>query len=168
MTHDDTPVQTTDAGIPVESDAYSLNAGADGPVLLQDGYLTEQMARWNRERIPERQPHAKGSGALGRLEVTADVSDYTKAALFQPGTVTRLAARFSTVAGERGSPDLQAGTLVGTVTDDAARDRLVASTVAQSRNGVTGPVQQRAFGYLRNVDENLGDRVEKGIRDAQR
>jgi catalase len=100
------PIQTTDAGIPVESDEYSLTVGPGGPLLLQDSYLIEQMAQWNRERIPERQPHAKGSGAFGRLEVTSDVSAYTKAALFQPGTTTRLAARFSTVAGERGSPDL--------------------------------------------------------------
>jgi catalase len=63
------------------------------------------MAQFNRERIPERQPHAKGSGAFGRFEVTKDVSAYTKAAPFQPGTTTRLVARFSTVAGERGSPD---------------------------------------------------------------
>jgi catalase len=96
---------TTDAGIPVESDEHSLTVGPGGPILLQDSYLIEQMAQWNRERIPERQPHAKGSGAFGRFEVTQDVSDYTKAALFQPGTTTRLVARFSTVAGERGSPD---------------------------------------------------------------
>jgi catalase len=73
---------------------------------LQDSYLIEQMAQFNRERITERQPHAKGSGAFGRFEVTKDVSAYTKAAVFQPGTTTRLVARFSTVAGERGSPDL--------------------------------------------------------------
>src|SRR2546430_10608545 len=100
------PIQTTDAGIPVESDEYSLTVGAGGPILLQDSYLIEQMANFNRERIPERQPHAKGSGAFGRFEVTNDVSAYTKAALFQPGTTTRMAARFSTVAGERGSPDM--------------------------------------------------------------
>ena len=63
------------------------------------------MANFNRERIPERQPHAKGSGAFGRFEVTKDVSQYTKAALFQPGAKTDMLARFSTVAGERGSPD---------------------------------------------------------------
>ncbi|MEU6644372.1 catalase [Saccharomonospora sp. NPDC046836] len=96
---------TTDAGIPVESDEHSLTAGPAGPILLQDAYLIEQMAQFNRERIPERQPHAKGSGAFGRFEVTNDLSQYTKAALFQPGTKTELVARFSTVAGERGSPD---------------------------------------------------------------
>jgi catalase len=96
---------TTDAGIPVESDEHSLTVGPDGPILLQDHYLIEQMAQFNRERVPERQPHAKGSGAFGRFEVTHDVSAYTKAAVFQPGTKTDVVARFSTVAGERGSPD---------------------------------------------------------------
>ena len=100
------PVQTTDAGIPVESDEYSLTVGPEGPILLQDSYLIEQMANFNRERIQERQPHAKGSGAFGRFEVTDDVSQYTKAAVFQPGTTTRMVVRFSTVAGERGSPDM--------------------------------------------------------------
>jgi catalase len=96
---------TTDAGIPVESDEHSLTVGADGPILLQDHYLIEQMAQWNRERTPERQPHAKGSGAFGQFEVTNDVSAYTKAAVFQPNTTTPMLVRFSTVAGERGSPD---------------------------------------------------------------
>jgi len=96
---------TTDAGIGVPSDEYSLTVGPDGPILLHDHYLIEQMANFNRERIPERQPHAKGSGAFGHFEVTEDVSDYTKAAVFQPGTKTETLIRFSTVAGERGSPD---------------------------------------------------------------
>jgi catalase len=103
VTHPD--YTTDDAGIPVESDEHSLTVGPDGPILLQDHYLIEQMAQFNRERIPERQPHAKGSGAFGRFEVTSDVSAYTKAAVFQPGTKTDVVARFSTVAGERGSPD---------------------------------------------------------------
>jgi catalase len=105
MTTDQSKPTTTDAGIPVESDEHSLTVGPGGPILLQDSYLIEQMAQFNRERIPERQPHAKGSGAFGRFEVTNDVSRYTKAAVFQPGTTTRLVVRFSTVAGERGSPD---------------------------------------------------------------
>ena len=79
--------------------------GPDGPILLQDHYLIEQMANFNRERIPERQPHAKGGGAFGHFEVTKDVSAYTRAAVFQPGTRTDTLIRFSTVAGERGSPD---------------------------------------------------------------
>jgi catalase len=96
---------TTDAGILAESDEHSLTIGPDGPILLHDHYLIEQMANFNRERIPERQPHAKGGGAFGRFEVTGDVSRYTRAAVFQPGTRTDVLIRFSTVAGERGSPD---------------------------------------------------------------
>jgi catalase len=99
------PPTTTDAGIPVASQEHSLTIGPDGPILLQDFYLIEQMANFNRERIPERQPHAKGGGAFGRFVVTNDVSKYTKAAVFQPGTETELVLRFSSVAGERGSPD---------------------------------------------------------------
>src|ERR1700754_4645546 len=99
------PATTTDAGVPVESDEHSLTVGPAGPILLQDAYLIEQMAQFNRERIPERQPHAKGSGAFGHFEVTDDVSAYTVAGLFQPGVRTDLVILFSTVAGERGSPD---------------------------------------------------------------
>ena len=79
---------TTDGGAPVASDEHSLTVGPDGPLLLQDHYLIEQMANFNRERIPERQPHAKGGGAFGTFEVTEDVSRYTKAAVFQPGAET--------------------------------------------------------------------------------
>lgn len=96
---------TNDAGIPVPSDEFSLTVGVDGPILLQDYFLIEQMANFNREKIPERQPHAKGSGAFGYFEVSQDVSAYTKAALFQPGMKTDTLIRFSTVAGEQGSPD---------------------------------------------------------------
>jgi catalase len=96
---------TTDAGAPAPSVEHSLTVGPDGPILLQDHYLIEQMANFNRERIPERQPHAKGGGAFGQFEVTQDVSRYTRAAFLQPGAKTEMVARFSTVAGERGSPD---------------------------------------------------------------
>src|ERR1700691_5704544 len=74
-----TPPTTTDSGNLVASDEHSLTVGPDGPILLQDHYAIEQMAQWNRERVPERQPHAKGSGAFGKFEVTGDVSAYTKA-----------------------------------------------------------------------------------------
>ncbi|MCC5792109.1 MAG: catalase [Legionellaceae bacterium] len=96
---------TTDSGIPVPSDEHSLTIGPNGPIVLHDHYLIEQMANFNREKIPERQPHAKGGGAFGYFEVTDDLSQYTKAAVFQPGTKTEVITRFSTVAGERGSPD---------------------------------------------------------------
>ena len=102
---DQTKPTTTDAGIPVASDEHSLTIGADGPIVLHDHYLLEQMATFNRERIAERQPHAKGGGAFGHFEVTNDVSAYTRAAVFQPGTQTDTLIRFSTVAGEQGSPD---------------------------------------------------------------
>ncbi|MGW1889719.1 catalase [Streptomyces sp. NPDC002004] len=99
------PYTTTNAGIPVESDEHSLTVGSNGPILLQDHYLIEKMAQFNRERVPERVVHAKGSGAYGVFEVTDDVSQFTKADLFQPGKRTEMLARFSTVAGEQGSPD---------------------------------------------------------------
>src|SRR5690625_3260159 len=96
---------TNDSGAPVASDDKSLTIGPDGPIVLNDHYLIEQMANFTRERIPERQPHAKGGGAFGHFEVTQDVSKYTCAALFPPGVKTETVARFSSVAGERGSPD---------------------------------------------------------------
>ncbi|MDT0416999.1 catalase [Streptomyces sp. DSM 41982] len=99
------PISTNNTGIPVESDQYSLSVGPDGPILLQDNYLIEKMAQFNRERVPERVVHAKGSGAYGTFEVTNDVSQFTRADLFQPGRRTKMLARFSTVAGEQGSPD---------------------------------------------------------------
>jgi len=96
---------TTDTGAPAPSDRNSLTMGSDGPIMLHDVHFLNQMAHFNRERVPERNVHAKGSGAFGELETTEDVSAYTKAALFQPGVKTEMLARFSTVAGEQGSPD---------------------------------------------------------------
>jgi catalase len=72
---------TTGAGAPAPSDRNSLTVGTNGPLLLHDVHFIEQMAHFNREKVPERQPHAKGSGAFGVFETTADVSKYTKAAL---------------------------------------------------------------------------------------
>lgn len=105
MSDDKKKPTTNDAGIPVNSDEHSLTVGRDGPIVLHDHYLIEQMANFNRERTVERQPHAKGGGAFGYFEVTQDVSQYTKADLFQPNKKTDVLIRFSTVAGERGSPD---------------------------------------------------------------
>lgn len=96
---------TTQTGTPVASDAHSLTAGADGATVLHDRYLVEKLAQFNRERIPERIVHAKGGGAFGRFEVTADVTAYTRAAVFQPGVESETLLRFSSVAGEQGSPD---------------------------------------------------------------
>jgi len=106
MSDHEPPPTTTDAGIPAPSDSHSLTVGADGPILLQDHYVIQKMAQFNRERVPERVVHAKGSGAHGFFEVTADVSQYTRADLFNGvGKRTPMFARFSTVAGELGSPD---------------------------------------------------------------
>jgi catalase len=97
---------TNDAGNPVASDEYSLTAGANGPVLLQDAYLIEKLAHFVRERIPDRVYHVKGSGAFGYFEVTADVTQWTKAAFLSGvGKRTPMFARFSTVAGEEGYAD---------------------------------------------------------------
>ena len=99
------PPTTTQTGAPVASDENSLTVGADGVTALHDRYLIEKLAQFNRERIPERVVHAKGGGAHGEFIVTGDVSQYTRAAVFQPGTVTPTVQRFSSVAGEQGSPD---------------------------------------------------------------
>ncbi|MEV0163014.1 catalase [Nonomuraea fuscirosea] len=99
------PISTDDAGIPAPSDEHSLSVGPNGPLLMQDHYLIQKMAHFNRERVPERVVHAKGGGAHGILQITEDVSQFTKAKLFQKGVQTPLFLRFSTVAGELGSPD---------------------------------------------------------------
>jgi catalase len=105
MTGSDINYTTTDAGIAAASDEHSLTVGPDGPILLQDHYLIQKMAQFNRERVPERVVHAKGGGAYGKLEITEDVSQYTRAKLFAKGARTDLIVRFSTVAGELGSAD---------------------------------------------------------------
>ncbi|WP_225976597.1 MULTISPECIES: catalase [Corynebacterium] len=92
-------------GAPVSSENHSVTQGRQGSVDLRDVHLLEKLAHFNRERVPERVVHAKGSGAFGELHITEDVSRYTCADLFQPGRVTPMLARFSTVAGEQGSPD---------------------------------------------------------------
>lgn len=101
----DTSGSYTAGGALAASDRHSLSAGADGPLLLHDVHLVETLAHFNRTNVPERRPHAKGSGAFGTFKVTHDVTQWTKAAVFAPGTTTRTLLRFSTVAGELGSPD---------------------------------------------------------------
>ena len=102
--HDHT---TNNAGVPVESDEHSLTQGIGGGILLQDHYLVEKMAQFNRERVPERVVHAKGAGAFGEFVVTEDVSAYTKADFLKPGRKTEMLARFSHVAPEQGGADTQ-------------------------------------------------------------
>jgi catalase len=101
----DAPRTTTDAGIPAASDEFSLTVGPNGPILLQDHYLIQKMAQFNRERVPERVVHAKGGGAHGFFEVTEDVTQWCQADFLKPGKRTDMFIRFSTVAGELGSAD---------------------------------------------------------------
>ncbi len=99
---------TTAFGIPVGDDQNSFTAGERGPVLMQDVHLLEKLAHFDRERIPERVVHAKGAGACGYFEVTADVTGYTKAKfLSEVGKKTEVFVRFSTVGGEKGSADAE-------------------------------------------------------------
>lgn len=98
---------TNDFGNVVADNQNSLSAGAKGPLLLQDYILIEKLAHQNRERIPERTVHAKGSAAYGELRITEDISKYTKAKVLQKGEVTPLILRFSTVAGEAGAADAE-------------------------------------------------------------
>ncbi|PJZ55237.1 catalase [Leptospira adleri] len=101
-------ILTTSGGHPVSQNQHSLTAGARGPVLIQDTYLIEKLAHFNRERIPERVVHAKGAGAYGILTITQDLSKYSRASVFSKvGKQTPLFLRFSTVAGERGSADTE-------------------------------------------------------------
>lgn len=97
---------TTGHGCPVGDKLNSLTAGPRGPMLLQDVQYVDEMAHFDRERIPERVVHAKGAGAFGHLEVTHDISKYCKASLFNKiGKKTPVGLRFSTVGGESGSAD---------------------------------------------------------------
>ena len=103
----DRPRLTTSAGAPVADNQNAKTVGPRGPVLLEDYQLIEKLAHQNRERIPERVVHAKGWGAYGTLRVTEDITKYSRAAVFKPGTETEMLARFSTVAGEQGAADAE-------------------------------------------------------------
>ena len=99
---------TTADGCPVADNQNSLTAGPRGPLLMQDVQLLEEMQHFNRERIPERVVHAKGSAAYGTFTVTHDITKYTKAKfLGKIGKKTEVLLRFSTVAGERGAADAE-------------------------------------------------------------
>jgi catalase len=99
---------TTNAGCPVAHNQNVQTAGPRGPQLLQDVWFLEKMAHFDREVIPERRMHAKGSGAYGTFTVTNDITQYTRAKIFsEVGKATEMFARFSTVAGERGAADAE-------------------------------------------------------------
>ncbi len=98
---------TTNQGLRINDDQNSLKAGDRGPTLLEDFFLREKITHFDHERIPERIVHARGSAAHGYFELTESLSEYTKAQFLQEvGTRTPVFARFSTVAGSRGSTDL--------------------------------------------------------------
>src|SRR5690625_870545 len=99
---------TTAFGAPVADNHNSMTAGPRGPMLLQDVWFLEKMAHFDREVIPERRMHAKGSGAYGTFTVTNDITEYTQAKIFsEVGKQTDMFIRFSTVAGERGAADAE-------------------------------------------------------------
>ncbi|MDF1819688.1 MAG: catalase [Immundisolibacteraceae bacterium] len=108
MEEKDKPGLTTTNGCPVADNQNTMTAGPRGPMLMQDFWFLEKLAHFDREVIPERRMHAKGSGAYGTFTVTHDISQYTKAKLFSEiGKQTEVFTRFSTVAGERGAADAE-------------------------------------------------------------
>lgn len=108
MTIRNSKQMTTTGGNPIADNQNSASAGPNGPLLLQDYQLIEKLAHQNRERIPERVVHAKGSGAHGTLTITEDITRFSKADLFSElGKTTPLFLRFSTVAGEKGAADAE-------------------------------------------------------------
>ncbi|MFK8282689.1 catalase [Capnocytophaga cynodegmi] len=99
---------TTSTGAPVANNQDTMTAGKRGPALLQDIWFLEKLAHFDRQVIPERVMHAKGSGAYGTFRVTHDITKYTKASIFaEIGKETPMFVRFSTVAGERGAADAE-------------------------------------------------------------
>lgn len=99
---------TTASGRPYFENEDSMTVGPKGPILLQDYYLHEKLAHFNRERLPERIVHAKGTGAFGTFKITNDITNYTKAKIFSKiGNECRVFVRFSTVGGEKGSADTE-------------------------------------------------------------
>ena len=117
---------TNATGSPVADNTNIMTAGRRGPALLQDIWLIEKLAHFDREVIPERRMHAKGWGAHGTFTVTHDISRYTKAKVFSKiGKQTPMFVRFSTVAGERGAADAERdirGTAIKFYTEDGNCD----------------------------------------------
>jgi catalase len=177
---DDRPVTTTDAGIPAASDEFSLTVGPGGPTVLHDHYVVQKMQHFNRERVPERVVHAKGSGAHGFFEVTEDVTQLTKVAFLSAvGQRTPVFVRFSTVAGELGSPDTwrdprgaddddfaQPRALYCDVMTDTDKDHLVTNIVSHAKAGVTPQVVPRVIEYWASVHPDLGAQVSKQLNGA--
>ena len=107
MSDENRPLTTTDSGIPASSDEYSLTVGPQGPTVLHDHYLVQKMQHFNRERVPERVVHAKGSGAHGFFEVTNDITrvHQGRPVLAVSASAPRCSRASRSVAGEQGFPD---------------------------------------------------------------
>jgi catalase len=142
---------TTAAGRPYVENEDSMTAGPRGPVLLQDYYLHEKLAHFNRERIPERVVHAKGTGVYGKFTVTKDITKFTRAKLFSKvGNSCRVLVRFSTVGGEKGSADTERdprGFAVKFYTEDGNWDLV-------GNNTLTGPQADA----IRGIDPDYSQR----------
>ena len=141
---------TTGAGAPVVDNNNVVTAGPRGPMLLQDVWFLEKLAHFDREVIPERRMHAKGSGAYGKLTVTHDITRYTRAKLFsEVGKTTDLFLRFSTVAGERGAADAERDIRksqqgIANLMDDEAK-RLVAEDRESSQRDLYESIERGDF-----------------------
>jgi catalase len=142
---------TTAAGRPYVENEDSMTAGPRGPVLLQDYYLHEKLAHFNRERIPERVVHAKGTGVYEKFTVTKDITKFTRAKLFSKvGNSCRVLVRFSTVGGEKGSADTERdprGFAVKFYTEDGNWDLV-------GNNTLTGPQADA----IRGIDPDYSQR----------
>ena len=143
---------TTAAGAPVVDNNNVVTAGPRGPMLLQDVWFLEKLAHFDREVIPERRMHAKGSGAYGKLTITRDITRYTRAKLFaEIGKTTDLFLRFSTVAGERGAADAERDIRhfksqqgIANLMDDEAK-RLVAEDRESSQRDLYESIEKGDF-----------------------
>ncbi len=146
-----TKVFTNATGAPVADNTNIMTAGPRGPALLQDIWLLEKLAHFDREVIPERRMHAKGWGAHGTFTVTQDITRFTKAKIFSEiGKQTPMFARFSTVAGERGAADAERdirGTALKFYTEEGNWDIVGNNTpvfffrgcAAPTTTGISGP-----------------------------
>jgi catalase len=156
MAKEQTPVPTlsTNSGSPVEDNQNRITAWPRGPALLQDDRLLEKLATFNRERIPERIVHAKGSAAHGTLTITNDITKYSNAAVFSKvGKEVPAYLRFSTVAGERGAADAERDVR------EAHRYRLGVNHDLIPVNKPSCPVMNYHRDSFKRVDANGGGRV---------
>jgi catalase len=163
------PHLTHATGAPVSDNLNIQTAGPRGPALLQDIWLIEKLANFDREVIPERRMHAKGAGAHGTFTVTHDIGRYTKAKIFaEVGKQTPMFARFSTVAGERGAADAERdirGFALKFYTEEGNWDVVGRAAAFCPGSATVLPSvteARRADGYT-----NDRDRRQRGVPDSQ-